>query len=1163
MNPLANPSLRSLRSPRMLAIAWLVACLVACFTPLADAAEPADLAGRWRSRSASVIELLVAADGALEGRLVEPSTDALKAGYLRGETVLRELKPAGVGFALKWIVHNQRPDIARLKPSHQALASATYDAVTATLILRRPYGRFVAVAEAGSVKDCEYVEDPQAEPVVDVLTRVVAEAAHITITDVTVRGVRDDAVAAAEVVDPVLPRFFVDEHGRPSLDLDVATARSARAMRVVAYAPGGGELAAGDVSDVMRSTANPVSGARWATIDLARVLAAGGFDLMQPIDGIAIVVEWTTSPGARVRLAAPAADRYRMLDWSRQRGRWLSELLLARPLAFARTLGADERRRLAWDRFLRSQDVSVAAELRNPSEQAAVRDAVAAFAMFDGDSAGRPARFEPLKSDRLSLGPLEEGVLLVDLQLKAWDDTKARSFRGVRFVVGDTNAPRPGGPDRDGRSYTVRMTVEPKDPRRLAARYMQGLRHAGESSAELADRFQNFRPVDPREADRVVASVRAARQWAAAIDELERVLARLDAAFATSQMARLHELVDGAAANVHFGSPAAGRESVRAADFSETWKVHDKVELEKSLSQRLFAGLMATATNGLAAGDIPYADDPLDIERRLLARNGEAVGLASHAWQAPRHYIDAFTQLSPEDARALVATIKARHPIDAVRGELAEGFSARQFGRQWVREARAAGRDPIYVNGWSIRQYEMTDGKLGGPGSKMADGLLLSVDGPLLRVHKIVEVKAGTSGVDTAADQLRNHESRIRRSGITLVEPTRSEIGYFRRLGIEPFTHVIAGRPRTVLHIPPARLVFDSGRLHELVTARDVPPAANSQRRVSLTRDRIHDLAADLMAYAGARPAAWNDPHLSLTGYRRYYQSLLERGLVPAGKRLTPDQLTEMFLSGRRFDPDPGVRDWRPIFSEGALRNTDPFMSIDDFIRAYKAQIGRPVSPAEEAEARERFRAGRRWNPTHRWQAPVTHLVDPHDPTLTPEEHTRHWRSGASSARIDEARSREMFERQGLVYDTGLSRWVKRHGEGFVTPSDRAETALAARRGETRQAKGSAAAEALAMAASGLRESERLARQRLLVLVRQKDQSRHLFLIVYRGEIDAGGTVRRWELAGSPAMQQLLLTQWFTSQGLLDDAPLPAWLAEAKPDGPEHSWWGHRAAESE
>lgn len=154
-------------------------------------------------------------------------------------------------------------------------------------------------------------------------------------------------------------------------------------------------------------------------------------------------------------------------------------------------------------------------------------------------------------------------------------------------------------------------------------------------------------------------------------------------------------------------------------------------------------------------------------------------------------------------------------------------------------------------------------------------------------------------------------------------------------------------------------------------------------------------------------------------------------------------------------------------------------------------------------------------------------------------------------------------EREDQVYEPARSRWVQRDaGIQLETEPGQGSNMLRRFRRMRSSTGGKVATGALAilaMVSHGTLEGNRVAKQRLRVMVRRKDDSTHTFIIVDHGEADTNGRASTWYAIPDPWLQTRLLVEWFRgSRGFqfFEDTQIPLWLQRAAPDGPECTWSG-------
>lgn len=644
------------------------------------------------------------------------------------------------------------------------------------LVIRRPAGTFVATVEGNSPPtNCRFVPEDGFEEIILTPAEEPAEG-RMTIDALELTGFRIDEPAPADVTAPLLPRFSIDERGHASVDLEATEARSARRIRIELFNPeeGPDRVALMEIAQPNALPIHPISGDRWVTLDLHERLAGQQFSLFEQ-SAAQFIVELELPDGSTVRYDAPPADQYRIFDWIQRRARRLSRHLLKMPLEEARQIASwqsAERQRyvraqIAWDHFLRQHDtIQALIEAGNADPDRPVTAYISFYALFaDGT-------FEQTDQMLKTLQPEGTVVRLFELPISDWPPEKLAGLRGIQLVVGEQPEDAVRAARQDDQSVLRRFSVDADDPRRQAARRIRAIPDMA-NSADAAEKFLSRFPNE-----NIPSAQDEARRWKGLIDEFKALFARwteITEVFASQQTGRLHALMADATETLPIGQPVK-IDAVVSPNYSDTYALNEKFELDKPDSDVFMRGLIAAGSGGRLSGDLPIESSAQGLLRRDETRwRQSALTHDSQRWQAPRGYLDAFLALSPEEAEAMVLAIELRKPLSQVRGDMAEAFTSREDGRSRVRELRAQGRKPIYLNGWSLREYNFApnEHKLG---TMVGDGVVLSPEGegpPAQRkgrIHDINEVKAGDADEAKARNQLKEHARRFREHGLTIGE---------------------------------------------------------------------------------------------------------------------------------------------------------------------------------------------------------------------------------------------------------------------------------------------------------------------------------------------------------------------------------------------------------
>ena len=210
---------------------------------------------------------------------------------------------------------------------------------------------------------------------------------------------------------------------------------------------------------------------------------------------------------------------------------------------------------------------------------------------------------------------------------------------------------------------------------------------------------------------------------------------------------------------------------------------------------------------------------------------------------------------------------------------------------------------------------------------------------------------------------------------------------------------------------------------HVLVSAADISRRGLSNEQISLRDDQLRRLAHELIARKGADPTAWRSPAFSMKGYEHFYKTVLVRN--PA-RRVSSDELRRRFVKGERLNPKSGK--WESIYWAWGMRNTNPFVSEERFLRQYRESRVKAPTTEELSKARAKYRKGMRYNRQRGWHRPA-HINHPHDPALAREEVLEMWSRGTSpNGRMSRAAAAKKID-GGWTWDWtvgGKNKWRRR-----------------------------------------------------------------------------------------------------------------------------------------
>lgn len=1162
---------------------WVIFIFILFTVDSVNAQSVDEIKGKWKTSSGNIIAIQEGFDeNKTNGYLEKLSPESARL-YLKGEVILNDIKSENGQFKLKFTLKSANYPVEC--PSRYVDAIAILSANKKILTVKRDNGQFeVILNQDNTVKECKFKEKAGRTDIA--LNRVIPENPEIELTKIEMEG-HVDEIPEPVWIDPLLPRFYRHIEGKFMVDLDMDLVKNSNTLSVEFIKIGEGKEESLDkylIKDFKKLKPNPVSRGRWVTIELKDKIP---FD--EKKEGIFFykvsLTDGITSNPHKKTFTSPKFNYYDILDNTRERAEWLSKYLFGQPFNHVRDAfkTPTEREELAWGYFVQSRNIRALVHYRNRSEEEEARGKLYIYKVF---STGNTLRYELLHQKEVKLVAGETSKRWVGLKNLGWRDRDIERFVGVHAIVGDDPDEKkleylPGEEDDEkyiedegktppqdflgkGKSLFKQLAIGTRDYKIEAAtmlRYIELRQRVGYAHAYKTAIAGPWRGGTME----TVKIVEELKKYKRLIDEFERLVGNINNAFDDTDLGEIHKVMAGLkkkGVHIHFGAPKSGRPpAITNRPIDQSWEVYEDKILKKPGTEAFMRGLMAAATGGLAAGDVPLLRGEDNIERELNKRRRPVVH-NSNEWQTPGHYIDSFTQLSDREMQFFKDAIDGRKPLNEVKGELGEALMVREYGKQWLAKQKKAGvKEPIYIHGAYLRDYNFKGGDKGG--AKVGDGVGLQIvnnGSPAankVALRLVNEMKSGPSGIESADKQLNHHVRRFTTNGITVIDPSPGLIRKIKRLlGIDTFKMKIGKKERVVLHIPAERIVSANVE-KKLVTPKDLGPSWGNSERVSLRKDQIADLAQRIMAMKGLELTPWNDHRLSQKGYWEFYNYAVANGLVPKEQQKSRAEVNRLHMNGYRFNFK--TKKWEYIYT-GDLRGLDPFMSKEDALKEYTY---RPRSKEEIAKAKERIRNGerfvRRANYTG-WISPET-LINPHDPTLTAEELIRYWKVMAKNRTISEDRARELIA-QGKVYDGRIQRWVKRQSEGFEQINPELERARLNYQRRTRsKAKKAAVAMAVEMINQGLLESARIRGKRLKVLLRKKEDSNHAFIIVYHGQLAPNtfawdDKVNKW-YSLTPYQQQFILNLWFEGgSGFFDTNTIPKWLQDATPDGPEYTYYG-------
>jgi hypothetical protein len=664
----------------------------------------------------------------------------------------------------------------------------------------------------------------------------------LVLENVKHEGFIDDPVPPL-VADPVLPRFFFNEKGHASVDLD-AKVLTAGMIQVQLMRDGTVEQSLN--VNVRSMKPNALSNGRWFTLDL-HALFEGKYDSASGTPGGPTYVRRSLYEERKpftIRLLtngapvaeSPVIDKWRLLEFMHERAVWLARTLFHMTLAAARELDAEKREGQAWRIFTNYRRPAVTLSVRNRGRTAQfVDEPIRVYALMDG--ADWPNGSELLDEKRIELSPGASADLSFAVNIAEWNDARFSAFRGLYLMEGSDAGRIASRPD-DGSTARFSFKLDPLEPWRVAAARINKIVDEPRTTERIVLAARAYLAKDPPVAD--INPFGAAVEWSELIKEFEGLETLKNDLFATDDLAKLNEEMQESAKDrsVHVGLPhSEATETIGNAKPSPQQYV-----LSLPGYEQFKAGLMAFATGGLTGGEVPLPDS--------LRTETDATAVRQPRWRASNDYVDRFLDVPAGDLRYVADALQADNPrATDVQGEVAEALAARYVGRQIESELRQTNPKALFIPGNRIRDYRFQSEpeKLGGRGlgTKVTDGVVLSPEGRTIDFVNL-EVKSGTAGVENAPNQLGGHEGRELRRGLTILEPTQQEIDTLRPYGAQVVPHSISGRPPIrVLHLQQGALK---------------PSSEVAQRRVLVLPDGIPEPEGAGQTVTVRRlPASWDE----------------------------------------------------------------------------------------------------------------------------------------------------------------------------------------------------------------------------------------------------------------------------------------------------------------
>ncbi|HEU5322774.1 MAG TPA: hypothetical protein VFX28_18350, partial [Methylomirabilota bacterium] len=683
----------------------------------------------------------------------------------------------------------------------------------------------------------------------------------------------------------------------------------------------GNELHATDFTADAGVTASPAPDGRWKTVPLSPAFARAGVDLLQ-LGDFRVSVEIPGPGGRAATYTSPPADRYRALQWTRQRLAYLAQLLFSQPFEQIRLHTADGRRRRAWQTFLAYTDVRVDFEVASVEGRLVENQPVHLYAWMALTTGEEVPVFVETKPVTVPAGDTGPSFFVVDTSRLAAEAAGEglRRLRGLHLMAVADPRTWLQGRVESAASVRIPFTVDPDAPRRHAAGLIRLLKtRDGVDDVAAKDRFLGVANVSR---DRAFGAAQAAaREWDGLVLEFEKLLADLDGAFTTSEIARLHQAIedDRADHEIHFGMPnVVDPGAWRGAGKREPdpgFAIDTTYLLPRGDSEVYWRAAMAAS--GLNPSELPPPSDEY-LRAHLERSPRQEMVHDSQQWQTPEGYPDAFLgRLSPQNQRVLRAALAAENPtLDGMKGLVQEMRMAEAAWQRMRAEPGRAGN--LYVPGYRILIRVESGQLVLGP-----DGLELAPRPTRADVEYRYEGKSGphAENVLKGTRQLVTHAGHMRRDGVWIAEPTPGEVARLGAIpGVQRTRIVRGGVELEVLHIPAASLnVKEGADRRVLVLPRGVrPPVAAAGQEYTLHRTevssrQIEAYANETMLRLGRPAVSWNDRGLGMTDSWELYQRQLRELGVPEGRGLSRKQHARLWAQGQQFNPETNAAE--PIYS--------------------------------------------------------------------------------------------------------------------------------------------------------------------------------------------------------------------------------------------------------
>jgi hypothetical protein len=677
------------------------------------------------------------------------------------------------------------------------------------------------------------------------------------------------------VVNPTLPRFFVDDKGHASVDLAAAVLSQTNSVDV--------QMMRGDETiQSLRVTLtglrpSALSKDRWFTLDFNDLLA-GRVAFATPTPGgprfsaRALYGETepftlrVVTPSGAVLATSPRIDRWQLLDFMHQRAEWLSTTLYRFPLVMAFNYTSEEREGVAWRTFTNYRRPEVTVHLRNRGTTTTMRDApVRLYALFNNADSRSPGHPLLLDQTTVTLAPHADTTLtLYGDTLFTWLGSRLAVFRGI-YIAADTDSVRVVGEIEDRVGLRKLFTVDPLEPWRMAARDIKDHLPAQPSTAQIVAQADDYIATPVGSMELVQRAHASAVEWSNMIAEFDALNEQRRALFASDDLGKLHDDINEKSKDyrLHIGLPiTTGGPTIRDPN-STIGYTRTTYILETPGWERFKAGVMSFATGGVAAGEVPLPESvnpAVDLTAAMQPR-----------WRDSRTYADAFRDIPTRDLQALADRAVAENPQGTqLQGEIGEALATRYVGRQIAEELAGPNTKTLYIPGDRIKDYtydSQTNTMRPRPrgatpsGSMGSDGLVLASSGRRDMRMTNLETKSGNStpAVDGAPDQVARNEGRIVANGLTVLEPRPEEIEFFTSRGftVRQFDLSISERPPVrVMHVQQGILKPNPTLPRVVVIASEMPDPETPNTNYRLVRlpassEDIKRIANDLLSMRG------------------------------------------------------------------------------------------------------------------------------------------------------------------------------------------------------------------------------------------------------------------------------------------------------------------------